>query len=226
MSIFNFVDSDSTTSYSQNQFSCQGTSYSSAISKCPDIGAQKMSAGGNVTVFVRSANNLPNRDHTGPSAGVSDPYVRFTVGSIVKETKNIRNELNPVWNEFVNIGVLGSATLIQVEIWDKDSGLEFTDDLLATSSVRVPFCSTFYSNYTYNDCGDAFGCKSEDSLWHMPSRQQCVESGFISFLNGKFCSDGICLLLDFYIVPFTMGVERQYKKYIQKTPLLSALGKY
>lgn len=210
---------------SLNQFTCQGTTYSSAIAKCPDNGVLRMSSGGNVTVFVRSANNLPNEDHTGPAAGVSDPYVRFIVGSVVKETRNIRNSLNPTWNEYVNLGVLGSATLIKIEIWDKDTGLEFTDDLLVTGSVRVPFCTTFHANYSYNYCGEDFGCDSGDSLWHMPNRQECVESGYVSFVNGQFCSNGICLQLDFHIYPFSLGVEKTFKQSIRTTPSVSAFGK-
>lgn len=183
-----------------------------------------MSSGGNVTVFVRSANNIPNYDHTGPSAGVSDPYVRFTVGSVVKETRNIRNDLNPVWNEFVNLGVLGSGTLINVEIWDKDSGLEFSDDLCVTGSVRVPFCTTFSANTTTANCGADFGCSSQDSLWHMPTQQECVESGYISFVNGQFCISGICLQLDFHIVPFAIGVEKIFKNSMQSSPSVNAFG--
>ena len=184
-----------------------------------------MSSGGNVTIFVRSANNIPNYDHTGPSAGVSDPYVRFSVGSVVKETRNIRNTLNPVWNEFINLGVLGSGTLIIVEIWDKDTGLEFSDDLCVKESVRVPFCSTFSANTTYANCGNDFGCSSQDSLWHMPTRQECVESGYVSFVNGQFCSSGICLQLDFHIVPFAIGIEKIFKSSMISAPTVNAFGK-
>ena len=207
-------------------FTCQGTTYSNALSACPDLGTQKMSSGGNVTVFIRSANNLPNSDFTGPAAGVSDPYVRLTYGTNVRETKNIRNNLNPVWNEYINLGVLGSATGILVEIWDKDSGLEFSDDLLVQGVIRVPFCSALNANYSVVNCGQPFGCSSDDSLWQMPNRQLCHESGYFSFKNGQFCStSGICLFLDFYIVPFTMEVELQYKNSIQTAPQLSVAGK-
>lgn len=219
--LFQLIRSDSST-YSQNVFTCQGTTYNSAISKCPDIGTQRMSAGGNVTVFVRNSNNLPSSNK---ATGLSDPYVRFTIGTIVKQTRYVKNTLNPVWNQYVNLGVLGSATLINVELMSKGGGLLFADALLATSSVRVPFCSTFYANYSYNNCGADFGCESDDSLWHMPSRQQCVESGYVSFVNGKFCSSGICLYLDFIITPFTMAIERTFKNNLVKTPVLTAVGK-
>jgi hypothetical protein len=61
-------------------FTCQGSTYATAIGSCPDNGKQRNSAGGNVTIHIRRATNLPNTDNTGPSAGVSDPYVKFTVG--------------------------------------------------------------------------------------------------------------------------------------------------
>jgi hypothetical protein len=43
---------------------------------CPDLGTQKLSYGGNVTITVIRAINLPNKDRFGPLSGVSDPYVQ------------------------------------------------------------------------------------------------------------------------------------------------------
>lgn len=42
---------------------------------CPDREAQKLSYGGNVTITVIRAINLPDRDVFGVLSGVSDPYV-------------------------------------------------------------------------------------------------------------------------------------------------------
>lgn len=184
-------------------FSCNvGNSYDAALTSCTDGGAQRLTSGGNVSILVHYATNLPNRDASGPAAGVSDPYVKFTVGDISVQTSDRRNTLNPVWNERVSIGYLNSATAITVEIWDKDSGLEFSDDILVRSQLRVPFCSTFMAPYDEVRCGTPFGCEADDSLWHMPRRQQCNESGAINF--GR---RGVDLYITVYLVPFQMEVS-------------------
>lgn len=195
----------------QSEFTCQGTTLTGALKSCVDEGTQLMSNGGNVTILVKSAKNLPNRDNSGPAAGVSDPYVKFTVGSgsniVTASTKNIRNNLNPVWNEYISLGYLGSATQIKIEIWDKDTGLEFGDDLLTSANVRVPFCSTFYAKERTYDCGKLYGCEVDDSLWRMPTRKMCNESGSINF-TPTLCtkSNAMCLDIEFFIIPFTMEV--------------------
>lgn len=148
-------------------FTCQGTSYAAALRRCPDNGQQRMSSGGNVRILVKDVDNLPNSDVT----TLSDPYVKFTAGKVSVSTSFKSNTLNPTWNEYVNIGFLGSATLITVEIWDHDTGIEFGDDLLVKASVRVPYCSTMHANITKLDCGMPFNCESTESLWAMPERQ-------------------------------------------------------
>jgi len=185
-----------------------------------------MSNGGNVTIFVKRAHNLPNRDNTG-AAGVSDPYVKFTVGdvggstftpsslsfgpkrqSVTASTRVISNNLNPVWNEYVSLGYLGSATEIRLEIWDSDSGLEFSDDLLVSAKVRVPFCSAFTAKENTYDCGELYGCEVSDSLWKMPSRQTCNETASINF-TPTLCSlsSSMCLDIEFHMVPFILQAE-------------------
>lgn len=217
-----------TTAVSSNyltELTCQGTNYDNALKACPDGGAQKMSNGGNVTIFVKRAHNLPNRDNTG-AAGVSDPYVKFTIGNVggptytptsfifgpqrqtvTASTRTISNNLDPVWNEYVSLGFLGSATLIQLEIWDSDSGLEFSDDLLVSAKVRVPFCSTFSAKEDTYDCGELYGCEASDSLWKMPTRKACNESASINF-TPTLCSlsSSMCLDIEFHIVPFILQV--------------------
>lgn len=212
------------------QFSCQGVSYAPARSRCPDYGILQASAGGNVTIVLHSARNLPNADHTGPSAKVSDPYVKFTVGaSHVVKSSVIKNSLFPKWNEErVNLGILGSATNINIEIWDKDIGLEYTDDRLVSGSMRVPFCSHFNSNFSTVGCEQPFGCRSEDSLWSMPTRKLCSESGYFNFnLNPHDCASklGVCLYFTIEIVPFTMTVEPS-PQYLSVPPKLTAAATF
>jgi len=119
-----------------------------------------------------------------------------------------------------------------VEIWDYDIGMEFTDDLLARVLVRVPFCSTFTANYETIDCGQPFGCQSEDSLWASPRRQICNDTAWINFdardpFNGANCVLGTakCLLINTIMVPFTMAVELQYPNGLTRTPQLGCLGR-
>lgn len=190
-------------------FTCQGTSYANALANCPDSGSQRYSAGGNVTMHVRMANNLPNKDNSGPAAGVSDPYVKFTVGDIVAKSNYVRNNLYPEWDEQVNLGFLLSGTEVTVEIYDYDIGVERSDDLMVASSIRVPFCSTFNANTTTQYCDSVFGCSVTDSSWAMPTRQMCNESGIVSFSSGYNCNsaNGVCLFLDILIIPFQSNVE-------------------
>jgi len=79
-------------------FTCQGNQINEALSACPDGGQSLRSSGGNVTAYLKFANNLPNRDFSGPSAGVSDPYVKFIIGDKMVQSSFVRNTLNPSWN--------------------------------------------------------------------------------------------------------------------------------
>eukprot|EP01041_Mallomonas_annulata_P001607 gene1607-3102_t len=204
---------------------CQGTNYDNALNNCDDQGAQKLSSGGNVNVILKYATNLPNMDSFALSSQVSDPYVEFIVGKNVRvKSSVVRDELNPNWHEeVVRLGLLGSATEIRVAIWDRDIGLEFSDDLLVQTKVRVPFCSTFNASISRIDCGEPYGCSSDDSNWQMPDRQLCTEDGEINFNPSVPCSSpgSTCLYLEFQIVPFTMQVETASPRIYSKTPLLS-----
>lgn len=208
-------------------FTCQGKSMPGAMANCPDKGVQRASSGGNVTILVKKANNLPNRDYTGPAAGVSDPYVKFIFGdNQVVKSKVVRNNLNPVWNQYVNLGYLTSGTFIQVEIWDYDIGFEFTDDFMVRGNFRVPFCSMFWANTSSVDCGRPFGCEADDSAWKSPSRLLCNETGLVSFINGFGCYEngGSCLELEVHLVPFQMNIEAINPKLVKFTPQMTVLG--
>ena len=213
----------------QDGFTCQGPSRLNGLSNCPDRGSQRGSAGGNVTAYVRWANNMPNKDFSGPSAKVSDPYVLFTRNGVeLGRSSVINNDLNPVWNEEVNLGFLLSADDIIVQIWDYDIGVEGDDDLLVSGGMRVPFCSTFNSNMTTSYCNTPFGCSVDDSSWATPSRQMCREKGIVSFVGGINClkPGGMCLFLDMIIVPFQFNVAltNKHTGAIGVTPILGAAG--
>jgi hypothetical protein len=221
-------------------FSCQGKSYDDGLNNCKDNGNQKLSAGGNVTVFLRKANHLPNRDFTGASAKVSDPYVKFIIDGREYKSEAVRDNLDPTFNQYVNLGLQRAATQIRVEIWDEDIGMEFGDDLMVWTTMRVPFCSMFMANgsrlHNHGNClpgdlkgtGNPDGCYTDDSSWAMPYRKMCNETGVISFVQNKRCSapDGICLWLDFLIVPYEFSIDLVNRDAIipQKDPQLTAFG--
>jgi hypothetical protein len=125
------------------------------------------------------------------------------------------------------LGFLLSATEIEVEIFDYDVGTELDDDLLVSSSIRVPHCSTFSANYTTEVCDSVFGCSVEDSLWAKPERKMCNESGVVSFSRGFKCfsASGICLFIDIAIIPFQAEVEYlNSPASIELRPVLGAAG--
>ena len=208
-------------------FTCQGNKINEALSKCPDGGQSLYSSGGNVTAYIKWANNLPNRDFSGPSAGVSDPYVKFIIGEKTVQSSVVRNTLNPSWGyEPVNLGVLNSATYIGIEIWDNDIGVEGADDILVSTFARVPFCSTINATTSRIECPEVFGCAADDSAWKTPVRQLCNESGLITFVKGKQCIDGgICLALDFVIVPFQMSLEIINPRTTEVIPYVGIAGR-
>lgn len=221
--------------------SCQGSSYTDALTNCPDSGSQQYSAGGFLVVRCVKAFNLPNLDSTGPASGVSDPFVQFTFGEGQSSHSSvIRNELNPVWNEDIRLGYVTSATELLIEIWDYDVGLEFSNDLIGSHLVRVPFCSTFTATAHTVDCGKPFGCSSDESLWASPVRKVCNETTWINFSpgadpfddgpcagwdNGTQTSQPVaCLLIETKMIPFTMDIDLLYSNAITQVPQLSVLG--
>ena len=212
--------------FSEDEFTCQGGAYKQASETCPDFAAQRLTTGGNVNVLVKSIKNLPDRDVMGASS-VSDPYVEFTVGANVKHrTKSVKDDLSPRWNEMVTLGVLGSATEILIKIWDHDVGLEGGDDLLVAASMRVPFCSTFNSTVVEATCKKPFNCRSTDSMWTMPRRQVCHESGELNMKPSIPCTDkgSMCLQLEFFIVPFQINLDVAKAGMLQAPPFVSSIG--
>jgi len=223
LSLFIFISN--TNSLILNNFTCQGETYAKALLNCPDHGVQRFSSGGNVTVFLKHATNLPNRDSMA-GTGFSDPFVRFTFGkSNHKSSSWIDNNLNPTWNEPVSLGILGSGTEIRVDIMDYDMGIEYSSDLLVSTTIRVPFCSMFHASESTYYCETPFNCKVDDSLWQMPTRQLCKESGNIQF-SKKACNEkgSICLEVDIYIVPFILEVELYNDAVVTDPLVVSAAG--
>ena len=103
--------------------------------------------GGNLTITVIEATGLEDLDGYGPAASLSDPYVKIILDNTTRVSSSVRNSLNPIWpagGEDMFFGVKSSNDEMIVEVWDKDSGLEFDDDLLANATTRVISCSCFH----------------------------------------------------------------------------------
>jgi hypothetical protein len=191
-----------------NLFTCQGTTYAAAVLACPDQGVQKASMGGNLTITVEYGMNLPNKIAELPTSKMDNPYVRFVVGGVARATKPVPTSPSPAWNENVNLGFLGSGTIMSIEIWNAYSGVLFTSKLLGSTVMNVPFCSHFNANESTVDCGEPFNCAAGDSAWGSPTRKVCVERGTINFTPSKPCDEGgMCIFITTTMVPFEMSLE-------------------
>ncbi|KAH9321293.1 hypothetical protein KI387_015932, partial [Taxus chinensis] len=71
----------------------------------------------NLKVQVVMASDLPVRDFRS-----SDPYVKLTLGSAMKKTRVMSDNLNPVWREDLTFPVKNTdCCLLKVEVWDSDA---------------------------------------------------------------------------------------------------------
>ena len=87
--------------------------------------------GGNLTITVVAAKNLPDMDAFGAAGGETDAFIRVTIGNKTKDSAVARNSLNPIWpagGSNVSMGIQTTGTKITIEVLDKDTGLEFADD--------------------------------------------------------------------------------------------------
>ena len=123
-------------------FSCaSGTCYNSKVN-----GRASEERGGNLTVSVVLAKNLPDTDGYGPFGGDTDAYIKVKISNVERSSSTVRNSLNPVWDPQdkginMSMGVHRAGTKMIIEVWDGDSGLEFGDDLIANVTNYVIPCS-------------------------------------------------------------------------------------
>ena len=216
---------------------CQGQTSAAAQAACPDGGAQRLSSGGNVTVYLRKAINVPRRGGMMATASGlnSNPYVVFITRNGAVTSTFVRNTANPAWShEEINLGVLPSATDIQVQLWDKEGAL-IRDAMLGQAVFQVPFCSMFNGTSMYYGMDSIcpitpYACAASDSTWAMASRQLCFESGPIPFggSSSADCDSGkaTCVYVDVKIVPFVFTVEKSTIDLtaISYTPIVTAAG--
>ena len=93
---------------------------------------------GILKVTVIKAYNLPDTDGLWDTA---DPYARITAHSVYgftvsADTRVIEGNLNPVWNQEVNLQYESKWTHFTIQIWDQDGGLNGNDDTM-TGEYRV-----------------------------------------------------------------------------------------
>ena len=53
---------------------------------------------------------------------LSDPYVILTLGDQNTRTTTIEQDLNPKWNDMINLNVQRMDQIMRIEIWDEDFG--------------------------------------------------------------------------------------------------------
>ncbi|OQR80645.1 hypothetical protein THRCLA_23445, partial [Thraustotheca clavata] len=216
-----------------NSFSCAG-----GPTLCPDAGTFKW-AGGNITVTVIEMRNLPNLDGFGRAAYLTDAYVRVSFGSNTLTSSYIPNNLNPIWTPCKTMGCLGNDEIVRdltfgyrysgepftLEVWDKDDGLEFGDDFIASMTLNVIYCSA-YSSYTQRTPNPGF-----DSSFAMPLQPMCVEEVWLPLVPGTCVVNGTvsttipCVRLRQTVVPFQIRVEETYAT-VKTALMASGMGGY
>jgi len=86
---------------------------------------------GQLCVRVKSASNVPDMDGLG--AGLSDPFVKVTVGKTVQQTPKKANTLNPVWNwessPCFKVGLTDTHVKLSLWDYDKEEHIWFNGDL-------------------------------------------------------------------------------------------------
>lgn len=214
------------------KFSCkssEGSFFSNR--KCPFNG-EYTAAGGNVTITVLEMRNLPDTDGFGLAGLETDAYIHIEIPyekriSDILKSDYIPNSLNPVWPPCkdrycsgkddilrdLNFGYRYAGTLMILNVFDADSGLEFKDDQLTDDGIglRVIYCSqyTAVNQVTTNPGGDG--------LWEMSEQPVCVEEEWIPLDVTKTCfdeegvaTDHACVKLRQTVIPFQMNVEEVY----------------
>lgn len=86
------------------------------------------------------------------------------------------------WEEEVDLGFHNSGDVVSIAVMDSDSGLEFDDDVLYSTQVRVPWCSAFHANTTTAECeeGYTYKCDVQVTIWWTPGNR-------VSFIATCLC---------------------------------------
>ncbi|KAG4048182.1 hypothetical protein PC123_g16488 [Phytophthora cactorum] len=210
-----YPDPRYSTTQSLTAFSCTG-----GARNCPD-GGQYASAGGNLTLTIVEMRNLPDLDSFGLAGLETDAYVEALIGDNVRTSGVVWNSLNPKWPPCaepgctgesdvardLNFGFRPAGTEIVVRVWDKDSGFEFGDDLVAQVTLNAIYCSAF----------SAFKQKlpsNDTSTWAIAEQPMCVEELWIPLSESGDCTDvkssAPCMRVRMTAIPFQMRTEEVF----------------
>eukprot|EP00937_MAST-01D_sp_MAST-1D-sp2_P001157 g1157.t1 len=126
---------------------CRGPSGGASATTYPDNGVYA-NTGGNLTITVLEARNLPNKDAAwGALAGGTDAYAVVNVSGTVRRTPTVADSSAPAWSPAAGgalaFGARRSGTPVSIAIVDADAGWELGDDAVGTVDTAVIFCSRF-----------------------------------------------------------------------------------
>ena len=87
-------------------------------------------------VKVLRGRGLINLDGTtGLALDKPDPYVKISTGYCTAQTKVINDNLNPNWNEMLQLNINDVSAPIELEVWDKDCFSK--DDSMGRSTISL-----------------------------------------------------------------------------------------
>ncbi|ETN07450.1 hypothetical protein PPTG_13351 [Phytophthora nicotianae INRA-310] len=210
-----YPDPRYSTTQSLTAFSCTG-----GARNCPN-GGQYASAGGNLTLTIVEMRNLPDLDSFGLAGLETDAYVEALIGDNVRTSGVVWNSLNPKWPPCTEAGCAGEDDLVRdlnfgfrpagteiiVRVWDKDSGFEFGDDLVAQVTLNAIYCSAFSALKQKLPSNDT-------STWALAEQPMCVEELWIPLTESGDCTDAKtsapCMRIRMTAVPFQMRTEEVF----------------
>ncbi|POM70403.1 Calpain-like cysteine protease C2, partial [Phytophthora palmivora] len=165
--------------------------------------------------------NLPDLDSFGLAGLETDAYIEAFIGDNVRKSGVVWNSLNPKWlpcaasgcsgesdlARDLNFGFRPAGTEIIVRVWDKDSGFEFGDDLVAQVTLNAIYCSAFTALKQKMPSNDT-------SVWALAEQPMCVEELWVPLTESGDCADKSsstpCMRIRMTAVPFQMRTEEVF----------------
>ncbi|KAI9996059.1 hypothetical protein PInf_013237 [Phytophthora infestans] len=165
--------------------------------------------------------NLPDLDSFGLAGLETDAYVEALIGDNLRTSGVVWNSLNPIWLPCaepgctgdgdvvrdLNFGFRPAGTEIVVRVWDKDSGLEFGDDLVAQVTLNAIYCSAFSAIKQKLPSNDT-------STWALAEQPMCVEELWVPLSESGDCTDAKssapCMRIRMTAIPFQMRTEEVF----------------
>ena len=177
--------------------SCSGGSCKGTIDRASEF------RGGNLTLYIVGAKNLPNLDML-PLSEVTDPLVRVTINGTTRTSAGVANSLNPTWpgEGFpLSFGWQQSGLEVQIEVFDEDTGLEWEDDLIANVTDYVFACS-----------GQDTKAANVQAQTFIKRTPKCSEAAWVPLVPEQpadYCdgADAICLHIRMDLLPLDIKIN-------------------